>query len=456
MNSLSTIILAAGQGTRMKSPLPKILHSVAGQTMIESVIEKAQTLRSQKTVLVVPKENQKIRESLKQYKNVNYAVQNPPKGTAHAVMQALPELSKQEGDVIILYGDMPLVTLETLKELLAEHRDQNVNFTFVTSHLEHPFGYGRVIRDADGQPISVVEEKDATDEQKNINEVNVGIYVANLKFLREALKNIKSQNAQNEFYLTDLIFIAAGQGSIYAYDLEDPTEGLGVNTQKELTFANAHLHWQKIEELMAQGVRVLLPDQVIVDKKVKVGAGSVLMGPCYLLGNTRVGENSIIQPNVWIKDSTIGSHVEIKASCYIEESIIGNDAHIGPMAHLRPSTKLADKVKVGNFVEIKKSNVGEASKVNHLSYIGDAKIGKKVNIGAGTITCNYDGKNKFQTVIDDGAFIGSDSQLVAPVRVGKNAYIGSGSTITKNVLPDSLALTRTQQVQIKGWAKKKR
>lgn len=458
MTTLSMIILAAGQGSRMKSPLPKVLHTVGGVPMVEFPIRHAQKLKVKKTILVVPPHSDPIQKGISPSLLVQWATQKKPLGTAHAVMAAVPffKTSDNSGDVLIVYGDMPLLTHDTLAHFVAAHRTAKKPLTFMSAVLDRPMAYGRVVRDRLGAIQKIVEEKDATPQQKKIKEVNVGVYVVNVGFLKKALQKISTKNAQKEYYLTDLIEIAVQENNLQGYRLTNSVEAMGVNTQKELAFAEEIFCRQKIEKLMSEGVRFFNPSSIIIDDSVTIGAGSIVMGPATLLKNTVIGTEVIIEPNNFISNTKIGDSCHIKAGCYLDSAQLEESVTIGPMAHLRPQTLLKKKSKVGNFVEIKKSVIGPAAKVNHLSYIGDATVGAEVNIGAGCITCNYDGTHKYQTIIHDGAFIGSDSQLVAPVTIGRGAYVGSGSTITKNVSDYSLAFTRPQQTEIKNWTKRKK
>jgi len=440
---ITTVVLAAGKGTRMKSPLPKVLHPLLGRPLVSYSLNLCQKIKAEKILLVTGKDQTLLKEFLKnsKIKNLDIVVQDPPLGTGHAVMMAAKKLKNFKGDVLIIYGDMPLVSYETIQRLIQEHRTKNSILTFVTAPLSRfSQAFGRVIRDRYGNPVSLVEVRDATSQQLAINETNVGLYLVSAPFLLESLKQLTADNVQQEYYLTDLIKIAAAQNVTRAtIGLENLAETLGVNTQKEMTWASELLSQRKIEELMQNGVRFVTTQNVVIEPDVFIGADTTIWGPCVLKGKTRIGKNCTIEPNVVITDS-----------------IIHDAATIGPFAHLRPGTVLGPSVKVGNFVETKKSNIKEGAKINHLSYIGDAHIGRHVNIGAGTITCNYDGVNKYKTVLEDNVFVGSDTQFVAPVRVGQGAFIGAGSTITKNVKPGSLALTRAPQVEIKNWGRKKK
>ena len=455
MPQLTTIILAAGRGTRMKSAKPKILHEAGGLPLIAYPVGLAHSFKSN-IVLVAPKKHTEIKKALKEnFKGkMNYVVQDPPRGTGHAVMVALPKI-KGDGDVLVLCGDMPLVNHATIQTLLDEHRQKDAVMSFLTCITNGRQEYGRVLRNLDGTPLRIIEAKDANEEQKKIREMNAGVYVFNTSFLKQAIKELSTNNAQKEYYLTDLVNVAGKLNRpVAVVCIHNEQEVLGVNSQIQLAEVEKNIYQQRCQRAMEQGIKILSPETVFIGPHVKLGQGITLFGPCYLQGKTTLGNNTVIEPGCWITDSKIGKGVHLKAYCYISESRLDENVTCGPFAHLRPGTVLKKGSKIGNFVETKKSTIGEGSKVNHLSYIGDAQVGKKVNIGAGTITCNYDGINKYKTVLENGVFVGSDTQFVAPVRVGKNAYIGAGSTITKNVKAGSLALTRVPQRELPRWKKK--
>ena len=459
MPKTAAIILAAGLGTRMKSSLPKVLHRAAGLPLIAYPLANLKQLKLAPVLLVVGKNQALVKEETHRlgHKSVSAVVQDPPLGTAHAVLTAMKRLKNFTGDILILYGDMPLLKVQTIRDLVQTHRERQAVLTFLTAVLPNPFGYGRVLRTSRFDPCGIVEEKEATPEQKRIQEINVGVYVVNAAVLSEKLKTIGNQNVKGEYYLTDLVALAFHeQKNLATVVLADPNEGLGVNTQADLTVVNELCHRRQIQRLMEEGVSFATFENVAVDAGVKVGGGTRIGGGVSLLGKTRIGGRCVIESGTVIRDSVIGDGVTIKANSYIEEGVVESNASIGPFARLRPGAHIGSKAKVGNFVEIKKTRIGEGSKVNHLSYIGDARIGIGVNIGAGTITCNYDGFNKSKTVIEDQVFVGSDTQFIAPVRIGRGAVIGAGSTITKNVKPKSLALTRAPQVEIKNWVRRKK
>lgn len=458
MSKIATLILAAGKGTRMKSNLPKVLHPVAGLPMIHYPLSLCRVLKMHPIVLVVGKKNESIRQALKNNQNsLKLVVQDPPLGTADAVLVGMKPLKGFSGDILIMNGDMPLIRPETIRCLVETHRKKKAVFSLVTVLTDKPTSYGRIIRTSRGEISAVVEEKDASEEQKKINEINLGVYLVNAQFLLDNLKKVGSQNVQKEYYITDLVrFAFEGQKLVGTVTSEDSSEALGINSREDLTRINDLVYKNRIRELMASGVSFSSLDNVVIDASVSVGRGTMIYSPCHLFGKTNIGKDCVIEPGVIIRNSKIEDKVYIKAHSYIEESRISSKAQIGPFAHLRPHSDIGPEAKVGNFVEIKKSKIQQGSKVNHLSYVGDARIGKKVNIGAGTITCNYDGVHKHQTIIEDNVFVGSDTQFVAPVRIGKGAVIGAGSTITRNVKPGSLALSRTPQAEIQDYAKKRK
>jgi bifunctional UDP-N-acetylglucosamine pyrophosphorylase/glucosamine-1-phosphate N-acetyltransferase len=385
-------------------------------------------------------------------------VQEQQLGTGHAVLQAASLIeSAAEKRVLILSGDVPLTRIETLRALLEEHERSGNALTLLTMKLTDPAMYGRIIRDADGGVARIVEAKDASDDEKLIDEVNAGIYIFEGAHLFDNLRNLGNKNAQGEYYLTDVLATLREQGQrVGAMIVGDPVEALGVNSRSELAQVENEIQRRVVEQLMNEGVTFRNPSTVVIDSTVSIGADTVVYPFVTLEGRTRIGEGCVVEPGVHLTNVSVGNDVHLKTGTVAEDAIIEDEASVGPYAHLRPGTKLGRHVKVGNFVETKKAVFGEGAKASHLSYIGDADVGADVNIGAGTITCNYDGKNKHKTVIEDGAFIGSDSQLVAPIRIGRGAYVGAGSTITKDVPPDALALTRAPQKIVEGWATRRR
>jgi bifunctional UDP-N-acetylglucosamine pyrophosphorylase/glucosamine-1-phosphate N-acetyltransferase len=450
------VILAAGKGTRMKSVRPKVLHEIAGLSLIEHVIRIAETLAPSSTVVIVGYGADQVEGALKKRPGLSFALQEPQLGTGHALLQAESVLRSRDGTLVLLSGDVPLLRPATLKRLVRHHHNRGAAATVLTARVTDPAGYGRIVRT--GEAISaIVEHRDATEEQRRINEINSGIYAFDLGPLFEAVRRIGSGNAQSEYYLPDLVRIYRERGlPVETVVLDDATEILGVNSRQELAELAGIMKTRRTEALMAAGVTIIDPTTTWIGPDVTVGADTVIHPGVHLEGRTAIAANVVIQPNVRIVDSTVADGVTINSFCLIVESQIGPGASVGPFAHLRPQSVLGQDVHIGNFVELKKTSMGRGSKANHLAYLGDATIGERVNVGAGTITCNYDGTTKHPTVIEDGAFIGSDSQLIAPVRVGKGAYVAAGSSISEDVPPDSLAIARGRQVNKPGWVAKKR
>jgi bifunctional UDP-N-acetylglucosamine pyrophosphorylase / glucosamine-1-phosphate N-acetyltransferase len=456
-DNLEIIILAAGLGTRMKSATIKILHRAAGRPIIDYVLDLAGDLSPNPPVMVVGHQRDAVQAAVGS--RARFAVQEPQHGTGHAVLQAAPALEPAgvaNKRVLILSGDVPLTRPETLQRLLEEHERAGNALTLLTMKLPDPGMYGRIVRGADGTVTRIVEAKDASDDEKGIDEVNAGIYVFEGAHLFDNLRNLSPDNAQKEYYLTDLLkVIRDGGHQVGAVIAPDPVEALGVNSRADLAQVENEIQRRVVTKLMGQGVTFRNPSTVVIDSTVTIGPDTVVYPFVTLEGTTRIGRDCVIEPGVHLINVTAGNDVHLKTGTVAEDAIIEDQAAVGPYAHLRPGTQLGRRVKVGNFVETKKAVFGDGAKASHLSYIGDAEIGADVNIGAGTITCNYDGKNKHKTIIEDGAFIGSDSQLVAPIRIGRGAYVGAGSTITKDVPADALALSRTPQRVIEGWAKRK-
>ena len=453
-DNLEVIILAAGLGTRMKSGTIKILHRAAGRPIIDYVLDLASDLSPQPPVMVVGYQRDAVQKSIGN--RARFAVQDQQLGTGHAVLQAASHVNPGKR-VMILSGDVPLTRIETLRHLLDEHERSGNALTLLTMKPSDPAMYGRIVRDSGNAVVRIVEAKDASDEEKLIPEVNAGIYVFNGEHLFDNLRDLRPENAQKEYYLTDLLsVIRKGGHRVGAVIADDPIEALGVNSRGELAQVEREIQRRVVSRLMAEGVTFRNPDTVVIDSTVTIGPDTVVYPFVTLEGATNIGEGCVIDPGVHLNNVTVGDDVHLRTGTVAEDAIIEDQATVGPYAHLRPGTKLGRRVKVGNFVETKKAVFGEGSKASHLSYIGDADIGADVNIGAGTITCNYDGVRKHQTTIEDGAFIGSDSQLVAPVRIGRGAYVGAGSTITKDVPAESLALSRTPQRVVEGWATRKK
>ncbi|MBI5409209.1 MAG: bifunctional UDP-N-acetylglucosamine diphosphorylase/glucosamine-1-phosphate N-acetyltransferase GlmU [Nitrospirae bacterium] len=452
--SLSAVILAAGKGRRMKSALPKVLHEVMGRPMLRYTIDAVRPLKPQKMVVVIGNGAEAVRNRLSDEDHLSFVVQEKLLGTGNAVAIAVGELL--EGVVLVLNGDCPLITTKTLKDLIKKHQRSRNVLSFLSFIDDSMPGYGRILRDERGRVSGIVEDKHATPaERKKFKELNGGVYVMETGVLNY-LDRIKKNGSSGEYYLTDIVGLVSGEGKkLEAYTC--PAEELrGVNTRKELYEISNIVRERIIEKWMDRGVTFIDPETSFVHPSVSIGAESVVYPNTYLEGSTEIGKNCIIYPGARIQDSVLGNNVVVKDNTLIEESRIGDESAIGPFAHLRPKSVIGRNAKIGNFVEIKKSSIGDGSKASHLTYLGDAVVGSDVNIGAGTITCNYDGKNKFTTVIESGVFIGSDTQLVAPVTVGSGAYVAAGSTITKNVPSGALAITRIKQKNLEGWANKRK
>jgi len=449
---LQVCVLAAGRGKRMRSNLPKVLHKVLGRAMIDHILHTVESLRPKGIAVVTGHASEMVREHVGQPVNLDWVIQDKQLGTGHAVKQC-EQVIRDVRDVLIVCGDTPLLQAETLARLVDEHRQCDSDVTVLTAQPDNPFGYGRIVRDADGHVSSIVEEKDASDDQRQITEVSSGIYCVRYEVLFDLLHAIGNRNAQSEYYLPDIVplALAAGQ-SVEAALMDDADEMLGVNDRVHLAHVEDLMQKRIIEEWQRRGVTVEKPDTVRIEASVKIGIDTVIQAGCYLIGATQVGDECRIGPNAVLVDAWLDDRVNVYAFSHIHGAAVGSDTLVGPYARLRPEARLDEHVHVGNFVEIKKSVVGEGSKVNHLTYIGDTNIGVGCNIGAGTITCNYDGANKFLTEIGDNVFIGSDTQLVAPVRVGDGATIGAGSTITRDVDAGGLTLTeRNAQQHVTNW-----
>lgn len=440
---LSVIILAAGKGTRMKSETPKVLFHAAGKPMIDYTIELSKTLNPNKIIVVTGNMSETVQEYLKE-SSVEFALQKEQHGTADAVMAAIDYID-DNGKVLILCGDMPLIKEETIKSFIDSVTE---DVAFISVKMKQPKGYGRIVRSSDNKVIKIVEEKDANEYEKRINEVNTGVYLCDGKELKKRLALIDNNNAQNEYYLTDII-----RGGAEAFIADDEKEFMGVNDRIQLCTASKILYRQRAEKYMADGVTIIDPDSCYIECGVTIGKDSLIYPNVFLEKGTKVSKNVIIRSGCRLYKAIIEENVEIKDNTLIEDSYIGSGSSVGPMAHLRPGSHLEKDNKVGNFVELKKAKMGEGSKASHLTYLGDATLGKNVNIGCGTITCNYDGYNKYQTIIDDNVFIGSDTQLVAPVKVGKNVLVAAGSTITKDIEDNDLAISRTPQKNLAGKGK---
>jgi bifunctional UDP-N-acetylglucosamine pyrophosphorylase/glucosamine-1-phosphate N-acetyltransferase len=450
--NLSVIILAAGAGTRMRSQKPKVLHELAGIPMVEHVYNTSKSLGA-KQVQVVYGHGGDLLKQRCQHFDVEWALQPEQLGTAHAVQQASSNID--DADVaLVLYGDVPLTKASTLEALVKNVSGNNVSL--LTVELDDPTGYGRIVRN-DGKVTSIVEHKDATEEIRAIKEVNTGILALNAAYLNDCLNKIDNNNAQGEYYLTDIIALAVNDGNeVITTQVEHSYEVEGINDRKQLARLERVYQRGIADTLLTDGIGLADPDRLDVRGKLRVGNDSFIDVNCVFEGEVDLGTGVTIGPGCVIKDSSIASDCIIKPYSVIENAVIDKQTEVGPFARIRPGTHLKENSRVGNFVEIKNTELGINSKASHLSYLGDSEVGNNVNIGAGTITCNYDGANKFKTVIKDGAFIGSDTQLVAPVTVGENATIAAGSTITKDTEDDTLTLSRTTQKSIKGWVRPKK
>lgn len=456
MSDLHVVILAAGKGTRMKSARPKVLHRVAGQPMIDYVMRAAESLNPRTITIVVGHMKELLRQGLERYPNLSFATQDPQLGTGHALLQTSGILEGQNGFVLLLSGDVPLLKGDTLAALVQKHQESKVAATVLTALVEQPYGYGRVIR-MKGKISRIVEERDASPTQRKIREINSGVYAFSLAPLFDALRGLATGNAQGEYYLTDLISTYRRRRlGVETVVLDDPNEIRGINSRSELAEASRIVRQKKNEELMASGVTIEDPTTTYVDDDVIIGADTVIHPGVHLEGKTQIGQACEIHAGVRIINSTLGDRVTVQNHCVINSGKLADGVTIGPFAHVRPDTELGESVHIGNFVELKKAVLGKGTKAGHLAYIGDAVVGERVNIGAGAITCNYDGSRKHLTTIEDGVFVGTDSQLVAPVRIGKGAYIGSGTTIREDVPAGALAVSAGKQRNIEGWADKKK
>jgi bifunctional UDP-N-acetylglucosamine pyrophosphorylase/glucosamine-1-phosphate N-acetyltransferase len=452
MSTFHVLILAAGKGTRMKSARPKVLHHVAGAPMIEYVLATAAAIGAATRTVVVGYEADQLRSALGHHEDLRFVLQEPQLGTAHAVRQAEPVLAGERGILVLLSGDVPLLSVETVRALLARHEETGAAVTVLTAVVDNPVGYGRIVRAGD-QVVGIVEHRDASPAQREIREINSGIYAFDLEGLFPALGQVATNNAQREFYLPDLIAIYRRAGrKVAALAVDRPEEILGINTRAELAAMSERVWRTRREALMASGVTLEDPATTYIDAGVTVGPDSVIRPGVSLVGRTTIGARAAIHSGVRIVDSRLADDVTVLDHCLVVGARLAERASVGPFAHIRPDSEVCAGARVGNFVELKKTRLGPGSKASHLAYLGDATIGEKVNIGAGTITCNYDGVNKNRTVIEDGVFIGSDTQLIAPVTIGRGAYVAAGSSITKDVPAGALGIARGRQENKEGWA----
>jgi len=453
MNNLIALVLAAGEGKRMKSKYSKMVHKACGKQVINWVFDTVEKVGFSETIVIVGHGADQVKECLgDKYK---YVLQKEQLGTGHAVMQAESLLRDREGLVFILYGDTPLISPETVNGAIENHRNSGCQATIVTAILDNPSGYGRIVRDLDGNVVKIVEHRDASPEELNINEINSGMYCFWIKDLLIALKDLNNDNDQGEYYITDTIEILLKKGlKIGTYEVKNPVEILGINDRVQLYQASEVIRKRILEYHMKDGVTIIDPNSTFIDDRVKIGMDTVIYPGTIIEGSTEIGEECIIGPNSRIISSTIGSCVEIVNSIVVE-SVIGNNTSIGPFAYIRPENRIGSNVKIGDFVELKKSVIGDKTKIPHLSYIGDTTVGKNTNIACGVITVNYNGKEKNRTDIGNNTFVGCNVNLIAPVKVEDNSYIAAGSTITDDVPEYSLAIARERQVIKEDWVKKR-
>jgi len=454
--------MAAGKGTRLKSKHPKVLHEVGGRALLAHVIESARQIAAPGDIyVIIGHEADRVRHAVSQT-GVQFIVQEPQRGTGHAILCAAPAL-KPYDEVIVLSGDAPLITPGTIRKLRDFRRQANAAMTILSAELENPTGYGRVIRERarDGKVKEtvkqVVEEKSSTPAERKLREINSGFYAFSTQPLFDHIEKLSTDNPHGEFYLTDMAAVLRRQKQrVAVVRTDNPSEILGGNTRAELVELDRKMRLEKCRKLMSEGVTIFYPETCVIDGEVEVGEDTTIEPFVQLLGRTRIGSDCRIRSHSILENSQIGNQVLIRPGCVLDQARVADGAALGPYSHLRPGSEIGEGARVGNFVETKKIRLGRKSKANHLSYLGDAEIGENVNIGAGTITCNYDGVRKSKTVIEDGVFVGSDSTLVAPVKVGKGAYVGAGSCITDDVPPDSLALGRARQIVKTDWVRRRR
>ena len=445
--TLSIVILAAGKGTRMNSQLPKVLQPLAGKPILQYVLDTSYSLQPNNISIVAGHKSEMLRELIKD-KNISWRIQDAQLGTGHAVIQAIPDLKSDK--TLILYGDVPLIKKADLQSLI---KKSNTGLAVMVHIKNDANGYGRIIRE-DYEIQGIIEDKDCNEEQKKIKEINTGILAADTKYLKQWLSRLTNENAQKEYYLTDIVKFAVEDNiTVSSHEVEEEVSISGVNSKSELAYIERGLQLNKAEELMDKGVTILDPSRIDIRGQLKCGQDVTIDVGCIFEGDVNLGNNVHIKPYSFIKNSDINESSTIEAFSHIDSSKVGSSCRVGPYARLRPGTVLENEVHIGNYVEIKNSLVDQGTKINHLSYIGDSEIGKNVNIGAGTITCNYDGVDKHKTIIEDDVFVGSNTEIVAPLKVGKGATIGAGSTITKDVPKNDLTLSRAQQKTISGWAK---
>lgn len=452
MSNIHAVVLAAGQGTRMKSKLYKVLHPVCGKPMVQHVVDTLADMQVKDVVVVVGHGADTVKETLGD--SVVYALQAEQLGTAHAVQQAIPFLTGKTGTTLLLYGDVPLLSRETLQKLLDFHLEQQAAATVLTAVLPDPTGYGRIVRNEAGEVVRIVEQKDATPEERAIREINTGIYCYNNEQLLQAISQVKNDNAQQEFYVTDCVEILRKAGQkVLAYEAADPDETMGVNDRVQLSFAESYMRKRINERHMRNGVTIIDPASTYIEADVAIGQDTVIQPGTHLRGKTAIGEDVVLGPQADLTNVQVGAGVSIAYSVLVD-SVVENDVNVGPFAYVRPGSHIGTGAKIGDFVELKNAKIGKGSKVPHLSYVGDAEIGDNVNFGCGAITVNYDGEKKHKTIVGDNAFVGCNTNLVAPVEIGKNAYVAAGSTIHQDVPEDALAIARERQTNKLGYAAK--
>lgn len=453
MESLYAVILAAGAGTRMKSDKAKVIHELCGKPMVNWVIDAVKASGIENIIVITGYQEEQVRARI--VEDVKFVSQKEQLGTGHAVMQARPLLHGENGTCLILCGDTPLITPETIKQIIREHTENKRAMTVLTAFFENPEGYGRILRDRSGNVKGIVEHPDATSEQLKIKEINTGIYCFEIDWLLKSLEKLSNRNVQNEYYLTDtLSIIIENGGKVGTTTLSCTDEMMGINDRVQLAWAQKILNKRIIEEHMRNGVIFLNPDSCIVEYNVEIGRDTVVYPSTILEGNTKIGQNCIVGPNSKITDTIVGNNVTVLNSVTVE-STIGDNTKVGPFAYLRPGSRVGKNVKIGDFVEIKKSVIGDDTKISHLTYIGDAEIGSNVNMGCGVVVVNYDGQKKHKTIVGDNSFIGCNVNLVAPVEVKADSFIAAGSTITEEVPEYSLAIARCRQTIIKDWVIRK-
>ncbi len=452
MDSVYAIILAAGKGTRMKSDVHKVLHPIGGRSMAEHLIVTLEEIDIAQTYFIIGHGAESVKEHLGN--RLHYCLQEEQLGTGHAVLQAERELAHQEGLTLVINGDTPLITSKTIKQMIVEHKQQNAALSLLTTQLSDPKGYGRIVYAVDGTVATIVEEKDATVEQKGIKEVNVGLYCVDNRKLFAALQRVTNDNKQGEYYFTDIISILKADGEkVTTYRTEDADETVSINDRGALAEAEKVLRRRINKMHMLAGVTIQDPEHTYIELDVRIGTDTVILPGTHLKGNTVIGTGATVGPDADLTNATIGNDVKVTRSVIVNSSV-DDHSTVGPFAYIRPDSVIGKKVKIGDFVEVKKSTIADGAKVSHLSYIGDAEIGRDVNVGCGAITVNYDGVQKYKTIVQDGAFIGCNVNLIAPVEVGRDAFVAAGSTINQDVPDEALAIARERQINKEGLAKK--